>query len=118
MYMELTLSKVGHTLRCENLSIPFLPFQWCPDEIGHAAAVSPTMMFAYHASPCPTSGKLRGMLPCLGPGRHSFLSVTLPPPPPSSQREEEEGEGEDEEGGQCLFFNDGQGGVCCIQLDS
>ena len=77
------------------------------------------------------SGRLLGVLPCLGGGPKSFLSATLDPgKPPSPPRQgqqgtrEGEGEGEGEEGegggeeeGERLFvyFSDGRGAVCCVQ---
>ena len=70
------------------------------------------------------SGELLGMLPCLGAGPRSFLSATLNPRPSSGsvaatshyQTMEEKGlEEEEDSGGHYVFFNDGQGGICCIR---
>ena len=71
------------------------------------------MLFLLHV------GKLLGMLPCLGPGPHSFTSATLEPRAStqlggmagSSCAEDEEDDGS----GLYVFFSDGQGGVCCIR---
>ena len=58
--------------------------------------------------PILTPGQLRGMLPCLGGSRHSFLSAAITPQQYKSSRTK------DNE--QCVYFNDGQGAVCCVQL--
>ena len=106
---------------CMNVSHPrccgWDTFVQCVQQFSQSSYISHTHTLPPLCSP----GKLRGMLPCLGAGRHSFLSLTLPPPPtptpsPGTQGTREE---EREEGGrQCLFFNDGQGGICCLQLDT
>ncbi len=51
-------------------------------------------------------GQLRGVLPCLGIGPRSFLSVTLP------GRENVN----DDEDGLYLYLNDGQGAIVCVHL--
>lgn len=68
------------------------------------------------------SGELLGMLPCLGAGPRSFLSATLNPRPSSGSvaahyqtMEEKDLEEEEDSGGHYVFFNDGQGGICCIR---
>ena len=69
------------------------------------------------------SGELLGMLPCLGAGPRSFLSATLNPRPSSGsvaatshyQTMEARGLEEEDNGGLYVFFNDGQGGICCVR---
>lgn len=71
------------------------------------------------------SGELLGMLPCLGAGPRSFLSATLNPRPSSgsmaatsqyrAMEEKDLEEEEEDSGGHYVFFNDGQGGICCIR---
>ncbi len=66
------------------------------------------------------TGRLLGMLPCLGAGPRSFVSATLPPrpkaaAPPTSPTAVGGREEDEEEGGLRVFFSDGQGGICCVR---
>ena len=58
------------------------------------------------------SGKLLGMLPCLGEGPRSFVSATLDANPALQENGEFQ---EDDGGGLYVFFSDGHGGICCIR---
>ena len=64
-----------------------------------------------------TRGSLLGMLPCLGSGKRSFFSISLPPKIPSKCLENKSEILEKEyEGGMYVYFDDGTGGICCIRL--
>lgn len=62
------------------------------------------------------TGRLLGVLPCLGAGPRSFISATLPPRPqsPGSPVSAEGGR----EGGLHVFFYDGKGAICCVRPSS
>ena len=59
-----------------------------------------------------TDGRLCGIVPCLGHEPHSFLALT----------QTDSGELMPHEGGEeadiLLYFNDGQGAICCVKLVS
>ena len=57
-------------------------------------------------------GQLKGVLPCLGAGPRSFLSVTLSGRGGKCVDVEEAADRQ----GLYLYFNDGQGAIACMQL--